>query len=335
MSNVKGKVLIKGINYNKITNTKKIPNVCFALGEQLKGVFMVFFRSRGSWLLSFLLFMNLTYAAVRHDVVKGDTLSGVSQQHLGHAQHWPLLHKRNISHVKNPHLIYPGQQLRIRNAWYSDVVLGAGLGFTGKTQTLVMQPGINFGYNAHRGQTAYLIGIGGGHSFVLAPAWDLSLGIEADYVDYGKGKGVVHPLINVLPNSDTLDYSYKAKAYTVMGDLRLRWWHTRRGFIEGYSSVGVARNTLSDYAEVPSAGSAAAPMVEGFQKRSSTAPAFSVGIAFGYQVNPKMTIEMGYRYINTGNAKFKTPAVPSLSAQPTFSAGKLSAHLLYFDLLFG
>ncbi len=198
-----------------------------------------------------------------------------------------------------------------------------------------MQPGIDFGYDAHRGQTAYLIGIGGGRSFVLAPAWDISLGAEADYLHYGKGNGIVHPLVNLLPNTGTLDYAYKAKAYTLMGNARLRWWNTRRGFIEGYTSVGVARNTLSDYKEVPSAGSSASPMQASFQKRSTTAPAFSVGLAFGYQLTPRMAIEMGYRYINTGLAKFKTPDAASLSAKPTFSAGKLSAQLLYLDLFFG
>jgi opacity protein-like surface antigen len=300
---------------------------------------MVFFQPRGiglaSVIFSVVLLVNATYAAGRHDVVKNDTLSGVSQQHLGQARHWPLLHKRNVSHVKPPPLIYPGQPLRIRSTWYGDVLLGAGLGFTGRAQTLVMQPGINFGYNPNRGQTAYLIGIGGGHSFILTPAWDLSLGIEADYVDYGKDKGLIDPLINISPHFDTLDYSYKAKAYTFMGNLRLRWWNTRRGFIEGYASLGIARNTLSDYTEVSSAGSSASPMLNRFQKRSSTAPAFSVGIAWGYQFSPKRAIEMGYRYINTGSAKFKTPDVPSLSGQPTLSAGKLSAQLIYFDLRFG
>ncbi len=159
--------------------------------------------------------------------------------------------------------------------------------------------------------------------------------MEADYIHYGKSKGIVRPLINLFPDFNTLDYSYKAKAYTLMTNLGLRWWSTHRAFIEGYSSFGVARNTLSGYEETPSAGSTAAPMQDGFQKRSSTSPAFSVGIAFGYQVTARVAFEIGYRYINTRSAHFKAPEAHNLCVQSALSAGNLSAQLFYLNLLFG
>jgi len=279
---------------------------------------MLFLRLQWSLLAATLLLLaSIAYAAVPDDsMVKNNTLL-------------------QRAHAKDSHPMYSSQQLRLREAWYGNILFGAGLGFTGKSQTLTVQTGIDFGYDAKRGgQAAYLIAIGGGHSFVIASAWDLKLGMEADYIHYGESKGIVRPLINVFPDYNTLDYSYKARAYTLMVNLGVRWWSTPRAFIEGYSSFGVARNALYNYEETPSAGSTASPMQAGFQRRSSTSPALSVGVAFGYQVAPTVAIEIGYRYINTRHAAFRVPNVSTLCFQSALSAGNLSAQLIYFNLLF-
>lgn len=298
---------------------------------------MVFFqckRQHGVIFLSILLtFIGHGQAVARHDVVKGDTLSGVSQQRLGRAQHWSLLHKRNAAHVKNPHRIYPSQSLRLQGPWYGNVLVGAGFAVTGKNQNLVVKSNVENGYSANReGSQSYFIGAGGGYRFILAPAWDLALGIEADYINYGRSSGVVHPLINFAPNHDILSYHYDAKSYAVMGNARLRWWHGRHGFIETSAAVGLAWNTLSNYTEIAPAGSTASPTISPFQDKTTRQPAFSLGIALGYQLNPRVALEMGYRYMNTGNAKLKVPAISD--TQPTFTSGRLSAHMLYIDLLF-
>jgi hypothetical protein len=47
-----------------------------------------------------------------HDVVRGDTLWDVSQQYLSNPFFWPKVWQYN-PHVENPHLIYPGEQIRI------------------------------------------------------------------------------------------------------------------------------------------------------------------------------------------------------------------------------
>ncbi len=279
--------------------------------------------------------LSPSQATVRHEVVKGDTLSGISAQHLGSARHWPLLHQRNAAHVQNPHLIYPKQQIRIRNAWYGDVIVGAGRARIGKSQNLKMQsnPEEVNGYNPIKGQAAYWLGIGGGHFFVLTNTLDLGVGLEADYIDYEKSEGVVHPLVNIAPDFDTLNYRYHTKSYALLGSLRLRWWYSGVGFIEGYSAVGAARNMLSDYRESTPPGSTASPMTHPFQNAASTQAAFGVGVALGYQVSTRWALALGYRYLNTGRAKFKAPG--EYDAQPQLSSGILSANMVYLDILFG
>ena len=49
-------------------------------------------------------------------VVKGDTLSGIAKREYGNASKWPTIYEANKDVIKDPDLIYPGQQLRIPGA---------------------------------------------------------------------------------------------------------------------------------------------------------------------------------------------------------------------------
>ena len=44
-------------------------------------------------------------------VKKGDTLSAIARDHLGNAARWPEIAKLN--NLDNPHLIHPGDELRL------------------------------------------------------------------------------------------------------------------------------------------------------------------------------------------------------------------------------
>ncbi len=46
-------------------------------------------------------------------VVKGDSLSKIASGQYGNAQHWRRIYEANRDLIKDPDLIYPGQQLRI------------------------------------------------------------------------------------------------------------------------------------------------------------------------------------------------------------------------------
>lgn len=51
--------------------------------------------------------------AADHTVVRGETLWGLAGRYLDNNYAWPTIHDLNRSTVSNPHLIYPGQVLRI------------------------------------------------------------------------------------------------------------------------------------------------------------------------------------------------------------------------------
>lgn len=46
-------------------------------------------------------------------VVKGDSLSGIASGQYGDAKKWRRIYEANRDLIKDPDLIYPGQQLRI------------------------------------------------------------------------------------------------------------------------------------------------------------------------------------------------------------------------------
>ncbi len=48
-----------------------------------------------------------------HEVVKGDTLSNIAQHYYGDMMKYPVIFEANKPMLKDPNLIYPGQQLRI------------------------------------------------------------------------------------------------------------------------------------------------------------------------------------------------------------------------------
>ena len=49
-------------------------------------------------------------------VVSGDSLSKIAKREYGDAQQWPRIYEANRTLIKDPDLIYPGQQLQIPEA---------------------------------------------------------------------------------------------------------------------------------------------------------------------------------------------------------------------------
>ena len=57
---------------------------------------------------------NITPAGKTYTVVRGDSLSKIAKRFYGDATKWPRIHEANRDLIKNPDLIYPGQELRLR-----------------------------------------------------------------------------------------------------------------------------------------------------------------------------------------------------------------------------
>lgn len=103
-----------------------------------------------------------------YTVKKGDTLWDISQRFIKDPYYWPNLWSHNPD-VGNPHLIYPGQKLRIHNGRIEIIPVGEGAGDIGAA---VMTPE----------EIIMVPTYGGAHSFISADEVD-SFGSIADTVD--------------------------------------------------------------------------------------------------------------------------------------------------------
>jgi nucleoid-associated protein YgaU len=52
-------------------------------------------------------------AVKTYGVVKGDSLSKIAKRESGRAEDWRLIYEANKDTIKNPDLIFPGQELKI------------------------------------------------------------------------------------------------------------------------------------------------------------------------------------------------------------------------------
>jgi nucleoid-associated protein YgaU len=57
-----------------------------------------------------------TGSAKTYVVVKGDSLSKIAKREYGDANKWRTIHEANKDLIKDPDLIYPGQELKIPGA---------------------------------------------------------------------------------------------------------------------------------------------------------------------------------------------------------------------------
>jgi hypothetical protein len=107
-----------------------------------------------------------------YTVEQGDTLWGISQRFIKDPHYWPNLWSNNPD-IGNPHLIYPGQKLRIYKGRIEIIPVGDGdEGGTSDIGAAVVTPGEIFLIPTY----------GGAHSYISATEEE-SLGTLVDTVD--------------------------------------------------------------------------------------------------------------------------------------------------------
>jgi LysM repeat protein len=106
-----------------------------------------------------------------YTVKKGDTLWGISQRFIKDPYYWPNLWSHNPDEIGNPHLIYPGQKLRIHNGRIEIIPIGEG------------QDGGGVGAAMVTPEEVILVPTFGGAQTFISDGEPESFGVLADTVD--------------------------------------------------------------------------------------------------------------------------------------------------------
>lgn len=156
-----------------------------------------------------------------------------------------------------------------------------------------------------------VFGVGASYVFdFLCPApLSLGLGVKGYYAQFGTVEGIQHPFINVAPDFDTLNYSFKSENYSVMFEPRLIYSASRwQPYILG--GVGIAWNRLYGYDESPTDTTlSAAPVPETFSNHTSSALAYEVGLGVqsvifnSFNCKTSYILALDYRYMNFGKGQ--------------------------------
>ncbi len=222
--------------------------------------------------------------------------------------------------------------------WFGSVNLGGGVSRIGQTETLTLftssSPGITDTYEANgNNRSAGLLGIGGGYRFNSIQNLQFALGVSASYLAYSTvDGGIVHPLVNVAPDFDTLNYHYDVESYLFMVEPTLLFpcqfgW---RPFIS--IGLGVALNRLFNYTESTPPGSTAGPSMFPFRDHTTTRFAYTPRIGIEHALSDHTLIQVGYQYIHAGDAALGTAANQETNQHIT--SGQLNTHLVAINLLF-
>lgn len=220
--------------------------------------------------------------------------------------------------------------------WFLNINSGLGTSEIGSNSTLTLyNTSSPVQTNTYTPNKAYRfagsLGVGGGYRFHLPRNMQFLLGASASWVG-GTSEGVVHPMVNVASDFDTLNYHYDADSYILMLEPSIVCntasnWQPFVGF-----GMGVSWNELSHYYETVPSGSTATPGPLAFRHRITTAFAYAPSVGVIHPLNKNTSIELSYRYINVGNAHLNT--LENQETAQRIQSGDIGTHLFTFGLIF-
>lgn len=219
---------------------------------------------------------------------------------------------------------------------HPSAIVGSGHTRVGNAQNVWLantpEPGLENNFTSSNNQDAFFLGLALEKTFTTnLQNLQSAFGIEVDYLKSGTFTGIVHPMVNVAPDFDTLNYSYKMNSYLFFANAKLsklNLFSNLGAYIQG--GIGGAVNKLYDYTETSPAGSSAAPMLAPFGDRDTSSFAYFIGAGVVWDMPNCLQFLIGYRYINSGHASFKRTPVQQTNNTLGFS---FSNHFLVLSLL--
>jgi opacity protein-like surface antigen len=220
--------------------------------------------------------------------------------------------------------------------WFTNFNLGLGSTEVGTDNRLTLitstTPPIVNGYdtNSDKHMTG-LIGAGAGYRFDENQPVTFALGGTAYFMSYRPVNGTVHPMINVAPDFDTLNYSYNVVSALLMVEPTIILYSS---VVRPYVSLGLgaAWNKFYNYCAVTTIGSTSAPASSLFQNNYNVAFAYAPSIGIEYVVSNHVIARMGYQFIHAGYAESGTASSQETSQR--LKSNSLNTNLFTLSFLF-
>ncbi len=226
--------------------------------------------------------------------------------------------------------------MALKHSWYGE--LGFGLGQTGfKSNDRVRlftapAPGLTNGFfNRRKRDLSLMSYIGAGIKLPFKNVGVFKIGAQLSEMDYQFINGQVHPMINVGPNFDRLNYSYEGSSTLVLASVQLE--KHLKGKVKGFIGAlgGISWNKLHDYNESVPPGSTARPMLFPFGSRVTRQFSFGGTVGVNVALDEHISLNVAYHYINAGRARLNT--TPIQTTNQRYQTKKLASHYLTIGIL--
>jgi opacity protein-like surface antigen len=183
--------------------------------------------------------------------------------------------------------------------------------------------------NNNNGHT-YITGISFSKMFALAPLYAIQVGASYHYISNMGVKGNL--MQGISPPYYQANYSYviNSSQYLIEAKLR-RQFHTNY-FPYFYFGLGLAANSAFDYTTNVPPYLAVTPS---YSNKTTHAFTYSIGIGIDYAIMSKLTLGLGYRFIDLGetglgSGRIRNTSINAMLTQSNFYLNSLVAQLNYF-----
>ncbi len=173
----------------------------------------------------------------------------------------------------------------------------------------------------------YISGISFSRMFALAPLYTAQIGASYHYLSNMDVKGNL--MQGVSPPLYQANYSYNINSSQYMIDAKLRHEFQSRFFPYVYLGLGLAANSAFDFTtSVP----AYLTVTPDYSNKTTYAFTYSLGIGIDYLVVPKLSVGLGYRFINLGCTGLGNGTVRNTSTKAALSQSNLYVNSLLVQL---
>jgi opacity protein-like surface antigen len=180
-----------------------------------------------------------------------------------------------------------------------------------------------FSYGSNSNDAHALIsGLSVNKTLTINSLYALQVGISYHYISSMDVNGILEQGVSSPYYQSTYSYSVNSSQYLVEAKLHREFYQY---FPYVFLGLGVASNTAHDYSTAVPSYLAVTP---NYSNRTTNSFTYSLGLGVDYFVMPKLSIGLGYRFINLGNVGLGSGVIRS-----TRVGAELTQSNLYINTL--